>query len=67
MGKHAWTPAEARKALDAEGIPVADATIQAQLSAGRTGQRGEPAKLTDSQAQQLHGHRSAQGKLASGI
>ena len=53
MGKNQWKFDQAKKALAAKDITVADATLRAQLHAGRNGARGEPATLTKAQAQEL--------------
>lgn len=57
MGKAGWDRKQARAALDYHKRPIANATIQWQLSAGRTGlANGKPAQianLTDAQAAQL--------------
>jgi len=59
MGKHGWTFADARKALDASGLDdVADDTIYAMLAAGKKGQRGEPAPLTVEEVAELEESRS---------
>jgi len=42
-----------RAFLAKAGIAVADATIRAQQSAGRLGERGEPAPLTDGQLAEI--------------
>lgn len=59
LGSEAWTFSEAREAMDRNHILVADATIRAQLSAGRQGQRGEPAPLTEEQLTELAGKQVA--------
>lgn len=53
MGTDAFTYKEARKALDHFGLEVADATIKAQLFAGKKGQRGPAADVDDKQAEEL--------------
>lgn len=50
MGREGFSFQEAKRALNQAGLEVADATIRAQLQAGRTGKRGEPAKLNAIQA-----------------
>lgn len=54
MGKDDWTFAPTRQVLATLGVVVADSTIHAQLRAGKLGQRGEPATLTEAQANQLY-------------
>lgn len=54
MGKDDWTMQEATVAMQRLGMDVAKATISAQLLAGRKGQRGEPANLTQDQIKQLY-------------
>lgn len=49
MGKEGWSFEDAKKVLKARGLNVKDPTIKTQLSAGRLGKRGAPAKLTDLQ------------------
>lgn len=55
MGTDAWTVEQSRAALTAMGIEdVADATLTAQLRAGRKGERGPAAELTEDQINQLY-------------
>ena len=54
MGKDAWTFQQARRAMRKLNLPVADATLQAQLRAGHIGTRGDPAKLTAEQVECLY-------------
>jgi len=54
MGQSEWTFRQAKKALAVLDLPVADATIRAQLHAGANGERGEPATLTDDQSDRLY-------------
>jgi hypothetical protein len=54
MGKNEWTFSESRAALNGLGnVEVSDATIRTQLRAGRKGERGPAAPLTDAEAQEL--------------
>lgn len=53
MGANEWTYKEALKCLTVLNIPIAESTIRIQLNAGKTGARGEPAALTDSQGNEL--------------
>lgn len=53
MGKAGWKVDAAHKAITALGITVARPTVIAQISAGKKGQRGAPAELTESQVSQL--------------
>ncbi len=55
LGANSWKPEEVRKVLAELGLEVADATIAIQLRAGKTGDqsRGEPAPLTEAQANEL--------------
>ncbi len=56
MGKAGWKQAEA-KAVVADILgegEIADGTVAAQLGAGRNGQRGDPANLTEEQVEQLN-------------
>lgn len=49
MGAHRWTVDQAQRAIAKIGLPVAPATVQAQIRGGMTGTRGEPADLTEDQ------------------
>ena len=53
MGKEMWNFQDAQRVLTKAGCKVADATIVTQLQAGKAGQRGAPAPLTEEQAKQL--------------
>lgn len=55
MGKEGWTFAEAKEALERVKVSIAEATIRAQLLAGRQGKRGAPAELSEKQVAELHG------------
>lgn len=55
MGKQNWKFKDVRESLNRMGVQVAEATIRAQLLAGRKGQRGEPAELTAEQIATLSG------------
>ena len=59
MGKAQWTFEDAKRAVAAQGVSVADATVRAQLSGGRKGERGAPAELTKQQIAQLDAARKA--------
>lgn len=54
MGTDCWDFEEARAAFKALNIPVADATIRAQLRAGERGERGNPAPINSLQAKELY-------------
>lgn len=54
MGKDAWDYQDTKKALDKLQVQVAEATIRAQLRAGVKGERGEPAKLSKADVQELY-------------
>lgn len=54
MGQDLWSVADAIKVTNHFKIDVAEATISAQLRAGRKGTRGEPASLTEEQAAALY-------------
>lgn len=59
MGKNDWKVKQARCVLDKMGLQaVATPTLQAQIGAGRNGQRGDPAALTPAQVKQLNDLRS---------
>lgn len=47
MGKKGWNKGDAMKVMAALGFDVNPSTVGIQLSAGRTGARGEPAGLTE--------------------
>lgn len=64
MGKQDWEFGEVKHALKAKGIQVADATIRAQLLAGRKGTRGEPATLEAKEIKELESLRKAAAKAA---
>lgn len=49
LGANGITVKQAKLACRALEIPVADATVQAQVYAGKKGERGEPAELTKAQ------------------
>jgi len=53
MGKEGFNFKQAKRALEASGVDMKDATIRAQLSAGKKGLRGSPANLTPEQASRL--------------
>lgn len=53
MGTEGFTFKEARATLDSLGVEASDATIRAQLLAGKKGERGAPAPLTDEQKAKL--------------
>jgi hypothetical protein len=53
MGKDGWTFKQARRTMDALGLPVADATLNAQLRAGVKGERGDPADLDEDEQAKL--------------
>lgn len=54
MGKMGWNKEETRRVIDKMGCgDTADNTINCQLLAGRKGERGEPAALTEDQMQEL--------------
>lgn len=55
MGKERFSFEQCRTALAKQKITVADATIRAQLLAGRKGERGIPASLTAFQEKELRG------------
>jgi SPP1 gp7 family putative phage head morphogenesis protein len=57
MGKEGWSFEDAKKALAASDVSIADATLKIQLRAGKTGERGDPATLTAEQIQQLNTRR----------
>lgn len=54
MGKDGFSFAEARKVCTEFGVEVADATIRAQLLAGKNGQRGPAAELTQDQVDKVY-------------
>ncbi len=54
MGADAWDPQEVRKVMGKLQCPVEEDTIKAQLHAGRKGERGNPAALSDQQVQELY-------------
>jgi len=49
MGAQGWKFSAAQAVLEHYGFSIADATIRTQLAAGRRGERGAPAKLSDDQ------------------
>lgn len=53
MGKQGWDFSDASKALANVGGSCAEATVRAQLRAGKLGQRGEPANITSDEAKKL--------------
>lgn len=53
MGLDGFDAQEARACFNALGVEVADATIQIQLRAGKRGERGAPAQLTEEQQDHL--------------
>ncbi len=53
MGKNGFNFKQCKEALDSHSLQIAEATIRAQLLAGRNGTRGEPAELSDKQIKQL--------------
>lgn len=54
MGKEGWKFDEAKAAFTRLDISVADGTIRTQLRSGVRGDRGEPAPLTEDQADKLY-------------
>ena len=54
LGLDGWTLEESSKLMTILGLSVKEATLKAQLRAGRLGERGDPAKLTDEQVAQLY-------------
>ena len=54
MGKDRWKREDVDKVMKHYNIPVANGTIIAQLAAGKNGTRGDPAKLTDKQVEELY-------------
>jgi SPP1 gp7 family putative phage head morphogenesis protein len=59
MGQDGWSAEDAQRAMQASGVEVSLPTIKTQLGAGRTGQRGDPAKLTNDQIIELNRRRQA--------
>lgn len=55
MGKEGWSMEKAKRTLRRFKQDVAEATIRAQLTAGRQGTRGDPAKLSEKQIQEING------------
>lgn len=53
MGKHEWDFKQATRALVNLGSGCAEATVRAQLRAGKLGQRGDPAKLSEAEVKKL--------------
>lgn len=54
MGANKWDEEEALAALTSFGVyDISDITIRLQLTAGRKGERGDPAPITKSQAKTL--------------
>lgn len=54
MGKDAWVKDDVKKVMKHFGIDCADNTISCQLVAGRKGERGEPANLSEKQVEELY-------------
>lgn len=54
LGKEGWSFDQAKAALVGVGLNPADGTIRAQLTAGKKGQRGEPARLSDKMVDKLN-------------
>lgn len=54
MGVEGWSRQRAEQVLKTLGLNVAPATVYAQLRAGQTGERGEPAGLTDGEVDALY-------------
>lgn len=50
MGQNDWSFKDAKASFTNLGVPVSDATIRAQLAAGKKGERGAPANVTQEQA-----------------
>jgi len=55
MGKQEWDESDARKVMSHYKIKLAESTVNAHLVAGQNGTRGEPAKLTLEQQEELLG------------
>jgi hypothetical protein len=53
MGKHNWNVKDAMHVVQKLGAKVAKSTCNIQVKAGKTGDRGAPAKLTRDQIKQL--------------
>jgi len=53
MGKEEFKFPEAKQVCATLNLDVADATIRAQLSAGKKGERGDPAKLNQTQIDKI--------------
>jgi hypothetical protein len=53
MGHTGWTFSDTKIVLEKLDVGLSDATIRTQLGAGKTGQRGTPATLSDEQKKQL--------------
>ncbi len=54
MGKNLWTFKDARRCLNGLNLSeIAEGTIRAQLQAGRNGERGPAAHITNEQAEEL--------------
>jgi len=54
MGKEGWTLDEARIAIRTLNCDITDSTLRTQLTAGKNGKRGEPAKLSISETEELY-------------
>jgi hypothetical protein len=65
MGKDKWDFRDVKRCLAVLKVSVADATIRAQLLAGRQGKRGEPAKLSKEQRMELRGHAGRLDEVAA--
>lgn len=54
MGQEGFDAAQAAKALRRYGVEASPVTIGIQLKAGKTGDRGSPANITDDQANEIY-------------
>jgi hypothetical protein len=63
MGKAGWSFEDAKKTLATLKVECSEATIKTQLGAGKSGQRGEPAPLTEDQAEQLREAKEGRFKI----